>query len=165
MRILSSSFTCFSLARSRFRILLRSTRNLPFFRACPQMWVKPRKLNDSGLPSPCFFRLTAAKRPNSIRRVLSGCSPARTSADVPSIPEETVPHRRDTGIPEHYRRHNGPLLPLLWPDASASAVPKDRKRNVGKRCRAAVKSPRPVESPPPSSTTLHPRILQPSATS
>jgi hypothetical protein len=41
MRILSSSFTCFNLARSRFRILLRSTRNLPFFQACPQMWVKP----------------------------------------------------------------------------------------------------------------------------
>jgi len=55
-------------------MLLRSTRNLPFFLACPQMWVNPRKSNVSGLPSPCFFRLGAAKRPNSIRRVLSGCS-------------------------------------------------------------------------------------------
>src|SRR5713101_7245241 len=35
MRFLSSSFTCFSLAKSRFRILLRNTRNLPFFLACP----------------------------------------------------------------------------------------------------------------------------------
>src|SRR6516165_640584 len=83
MRFLSSSFTCFNLARRRFRILLRNTRNLPFFLACPQMWVKPRKLNVSGLPSPCFFRLSAAKSPNSIRRVLSGCD---TPAGVPSQP-------------------------------------------------------------------------------
>ena len=42
--------------------------------ACPQMCVNPRKSNVSGLPSPRRFRLAAAKRPNSIRRVLSGCS-------------------------------------------------------------------------------------------
>ncbi len=35
---------------------------------------EPKKLNVSGLPSPRRFRFSAAKRPNSISRVLSGCS-------------------------------------------------------------------------------------------
>src|ERR1700746_2853136 len=91
--------------------------------------------------------------------------PARTSADVPSILEGNTPRRRDAGIPEHYRQRIGPLSVPLWPDASASAVPKDRKRNVGKRSRAAAKSPNPAESLLPSSTIPHPRILPPSATS
>src|SRR5438270_13310691 len=47
--------------------------NLPVFRVVPHMCVKPRKLNTSGLPSPRCFRFLAACRPNSIRRVLSGC--------------------------------------------------------------------------------------------
>jgi len=55
-------------------MVLRSTRNLPFFQASPQICVKPRKLNVSGLPSPRRFRFAAANRPNSIRRVLSGCN-------------------------------------------------------------------------------------------
>jgi len=45
-----------------------------FFRDCPQISVNPRKLNVSGFPSPHCFRFAATKRPNSIRRVLSGCS-------------------------------------------------------------------------------------------
>ena len=40
----------------------------------PQTWVKPRKSNVSGFARPRFRRLGAAKRPNSMRRVLSGCS-------------------------------------------------------------------------------------------
>jgi len=40
----------------------------------PQMCVNPRKLNVSGLPSPCLARDGAAKRPKSIRRVVCGCS-------------------------------------------------------------------------------------------
>src|SRR5580700_6292110 len=91
-------------------------------------------------------------------------APARTSADVPSNLEENNPRRRDSGIPEHYRQHNGPQSLPLQPDASASAVPKDQKRNVGKRSRAAAKSPRPAESLLPSSTISRPRILRPSAT-
>jgi|HubBroStandDraft_2_1064218.scaffolds.fasta_scaffold07380_6 hypothetical protein len=55
-------------------MVLRSTRNLLFFLACPQMWVNPRKLKVAGLPFPRCFRLDATKRPNSIRRVLSGCN-------------------------------------------------------------------------------------------
>jgi hypothetical protein len=38
------------------------------------MKVKPRNLNVSGLPNPRFSRFSAAKRPNSIRRVFSGWS-------------------------------------------------------------------------------------------
>src|SRR5271166_4644362 len=38
------------------------------------MKVKPRNVNVSGLPSPRRTRFAAAKRPNSIRRVLSGWS-------------------------------------------------------------------------------------------
>ena len=40
----------------------------------PQQCVKPRKLNVSGFPSPRPRRFRSARRPNSMRRVLSGCS-------------------------------------------------------------------------------------------
>ena len=43
------------------------------------MKVKPRKLKVSGLPSPRCSRSAAAWRPNSIRRVLSGCSDSANS--------------------------------------------------------------------------------------
>src|SRR6266446_7698454 len=91
--------------------------------------------------------------------------PVRTSAVVPSILGETALHRRDAGTPEHCRQHNGPQLLLLRPGASASAVPKDRKRNAGKRSRAAAKSPSPAESPFPSPTIPPLRVRRPSATS
>ena len=42
--------------------------------SCRRCSVKPRKAKVSGLPSPRCARRTAAWRPNSIRRVLSGCS-------------------------------------------------------------------------------------------
>jgi hypothetical protein len=96
------------LGKESLSELLRSTRNLPFFLACPQMWVKPRKLNVCGLPPRASSDLL---RQNA--RIQSGAFypdvvPARTPADVPSIPEEIAPHRLDTGNPEHYRPHNGP---------------------------------------------------------
>ena len=50
-------------------------------RDLPQINVKPRKLKVSGLPSPRRARRAAAKRPNSIRRVLSGCSDSENSAN------------------------------------------------------------------------------------
>src|SRR4051812_3504961 len=46
----------------------------------PQMWVNPRKQNVSGLPSPRWARRSAAKRPNAIRRVLSGCNVSANSS-------------------------------------------------------------------------------------
>src|SRR5262245_3309590 len=50
-------------------------------RVCPQMNTKPRNLKVSGLPSPRRARLAAAKRPNSIRRVLSGCNDSENSSN------------------------------------------------------------------------------------
>ena len=41
---------------------------------CRQYCVLPRKSNVSGRPCPRVFRFAIAYRPNSIRRVLSGCS-------------------------------------------------------------------------------------------
>jgi hypothetical protein len=64
----------FEFCGESLRIVLRSTEKPPVFRFFAQMCVNPRKLNVSGLPWPRRFRSSAAKRPNSIRRVLSGCS-------------------------------------------------------------------------------------------
>src|SRR5262245_53746507 len=48
-------------------------------RDLPLMKVNPKKLKVSGLPSPRRLRLSAAKRPNSISLVLSGCSDSENS--------------------------------------------------------------------------------------
>src|SRR6516225_30375 len=47
----------------------------------PQMKVKPRKLKVSGVPSPRRLRRSAAKRPNSMSRVFSGCSDSANSSN------------------------------------------------------------------------------------
>src|SRR3979490_2336875 len=73
MRRRSACLISLSLVRIRSRRVLRLIRNLPR-RDLPQMKVKPRKLKVSGLPSPGRLRFSAAKRPNSISRVFSGCS-------------------------------------------------------------------------------------------
>ena len=73
MRLLSSSLISASFARIRFAIVCRSTMNHPFLDRS-HTCVKPRKSNDSGFPWPRRFRFVAAYRPNSISRVLSGCS-------------------------------------------------------------------------------------------
>jgi hypothetical protein len=70
------------LARIRFEIVIRRTQNRPFFDVA-QMCVKPRKSNVSGLPSPRAARFDAANRPNSISRVLSGCSSSPNFANLP----------------------------------------------------------------------------------
>ena len=44
-------------------MVLRSTRNLPFFLACPQMCVNPRKLKVSGLPPPTLLPTCCYKTP------------------------------------------------------------------------------------------------------
>src|SRR6266571_1980711 len=48
-------------------------------RDLPHMKVMPRKLKVSGLPNPRCLRLISARRPNSIRRVFSGCSDSENS--------------------------------------------------------------------------------------
>src|SRR6516225_6143204 len=62
----------------RSRRVFRVSRKRPW-RDFPQMNVNPRNAKVSGLPSPRFPRLVAAKRPNSIRRVLSGWHELRKS--------------------------------------------------------------------------------------
>src|SRR5215831_10549541 len=46
------------------------------------MWMKPKNLKVSGFPSPRFFRFSVAKRPNSIKRVFSGCSSSPNFASL-----------------------------------------------------------------------------------
>ena len=55
----------------------------------PQMNTKPRNLKVSGFPSPRCARLSAARRPNSIRRVLSRCSDSENSSNRSRIVPET----------------------------------------------------------------------------
>src|ERR1700676_5464150 len=79
-----------SFATMRLRIVLPPTVNRPnlFF---PLVCVNPRKSNVSGLPSPLRFRFCSANRPNSIRRVFSGCN---SSPNFPSrsrkVLQETI---------------------------------------------------------------------------
>jgi len=56
-------------------------RELLFF---PQICVKPRKLNVSGLPSPRRWRSRIANGPNSSRGVFSGCS-SRSNFRIRSV--------------------------------------------------------------------------------
>jgi len=67
-------------ARMRLRMVVRRTVNrpIPFF---PLICWKPRKSNVSGLSSPLRLRFSSANRPNSIRRVFSGCN---SSPNFPS---------------------------------------------------------------------------------
>ena len=73
-RPLSCFLISYSFARIRFRTVLRRTTKRPLFRLISQICVNPRKSKVSGLPSPRLHRFAIAQRPNSISRVLSGCS-------------------------------------------------------------------------------------------
>jgi hypothetical protein len=57
-----------------FQIVCRYAVHFPFSMFL-QMWVKPRKLNVSGLPSSRSSRCLAAMRSNYSSRVFSWCSP------------------------------------------------------------------------------------------
>jgi hypothetical protein len=63
-----------SLHRSMLRLVQVKDLEDGFHLFFPLMCVNPRKSNVSGLPSPLRFRFCSANLPNSIRRVLSGCS-------------------------------------------------------------------------------------------
>src|SRR5271166_6506045 len=67
-------------SRRDFRLSRKPPRRLR-----PQMKVNPRKLKVSGFPSPRLSRSGAAKRPNSIRRVLSGWSCRANSSNLARI--------------------------------------------------------------------------------
>jgi hypothetical protein len=68
---MSSVLTSRSFARIRFEIVIRFSRNLPFW-VVAQQCVKPKKSKVSGRPRPRAFRRWAANRPNSIKRLLVG---------------------------------------------------------------------------------------------
>ena len=70
---MSWSLTCFSFARTRLEMVIRLSQKPPFL-PFPQICVKPKKSKVSGFPRSWAARLLAANRPNSINRVLSGCS-------------------------------------------------------------------------------------------
>ena len=60
-------------------------------RVFPQECVNPRKLKVSGFPSPRRRRCSAASRPNSIRRVLSGCSAQSVGCEAgPQLGQEPL---------------------------------------------------------------------------
>src|SRR3984885_738419 len=84
LRFRRPSLISFSFARMRSPRLLRFKRKPPL-RDLPQMKVKPRNLKVSGLLKPRRSRLAAAKRPNSIRRVLSGWSVNANAASLSRI--------------------------------------------------------------------------------
>ena len=73
------------------------------------MKTKPRNLKVSGLPNPRLSQFCAAKRPNSIRRVFSGCSDQRKRPQpfahiVPEAPGVGLMLEADdevVGIPNH----------------------------------------------------------------
>jgi hypothetical protein len=89
MRCLSWSLTRLSCARIRFEIVIRFTQNRPF-PVVAQMCVKPRKSNVSGLPLPRRAWFEAANRPNSISRVLSGCSSSPNFANRSRSPARNL---------------------------------------------------------------------------
>src|SRR5208337_3914272 len=69
---------------------MRSPRDFLLMRKSPrrvssQMSTKPRNLKVSGFDRPRFSQFCAAKRPNSIRRVLSGCSDSANSCNLSRI--------------------------------------------------------------------------------
>ena len=81
-RRISSAFTDFSLAVIFFLSVIRWTQNRPCL-VIRAMCRNPRNVNVSGFPSPRAFRTRAACGPNSISRVLSGCSSRLNFASLP----------------------------------------------------------------------------------
>ena len=116
--------------------------------ASAQMCVKPRKSNVSGFPSPAACRSRAANRPNSISRVLPGCS---------SSPNFANRSRRSC-------RNRLGILPVLEPDDEVVREPHDDhvtarvplppparptgpRRSAGTRWRATAKPMPPAATP------------------
>ena len=69
---------------------MRSPRDFRLMRKLPRrhlshMSTKPKNLKVSGLERPRLLQFCAAKRPNSISRVLSGCSDSENSASLSRI--------------------------------------------------------------------------------
>ena len=85
-------------------------------RSVPQQCVKPRKSNVSGLPCPRLRRLSTAKRPNSISRVLSGCRASPNFASHSRKSSRKACAVRTFSKPATFRtNHNDLSPPWLFP--------------------------------------------------
>ena len=109
-----------SFARIRFESVLRRIQNRPLLEAA-QMCVNPRNANVSGFPSPRAARLRAACRPNSISRVLPGCSSSPNFANLPRsscqepLSVVTVLEPDDEVVSEPHDDHITARMPLPPP--------------------------------------------------
>src|SRR5215471_11806985 len=131
----------------RSRRDFRLSWNLPL-RDRPQMNTKPRNLKVSGFPSPRCARLAAAKRPNSIRRVLSGCNDSENSSNRLRIASQKrrasvscskpttsrVAERNLTSPPSRIRTGRSRVIRLLPPSLRSHALfPQDKQFGVPSR--------------------------------
>jgi hypothetical protein len=88
MRLRNSLASSANFARFFLAMVLRLTQNAPW-RVVLQIWVKPRKSNVSGLPSPRSAQFWAAKRPKLMRRVFFSLSTViRKFGDVSFLDEQ-----------------------------------------------------------------------------
>ena len=120
--------------------VFRLTLKPPLLWRCPQMWVKPRNVKVSGLPSPRCCR--SRRRTARIRSVAScrGARPGRTSRGVPPVLGGTVrprggagTHDEIVGVAHDDHVACGELGPPPWPTG--------RRRSAGTRSPAAVMPP------------------------
>jgi hypothetical protein len=126
-----SSVISSSLAIVQSRRVWRISRKPPY-RDRVQMCVNPRKSKVPGLPSPRAARAVAARRPNSMRRVLSRCSSRANSA---------IRFRSSARSDDERCRHVGARLCCTNRrrfirrvlDAGAGPVPATRIRQAGPR--------------------------------
>src|SRR5205823_4135770 len=89
----------------------------------PQTKVKPKNAKVSGFPSPRSLRSFAAKRPNSVKRVLSGWSDSANSPSLSCIasrkrrasPSCSKPTTRSSAY-----RHDDHVAPGLLPSPALS---------------------------------------------
>ena len=118
-------------------------------RVCPAMWVKPRKSKVSGLPRPRRSRFAAAKRPNSMRRVLSGCSAQRKLLQpLPQVRHKPLgigPVLKAGDYVVGVAHHDDVALGLA---VSPLLAPTDRRRSAGRCWRATARSPHLAASQP-----------------
>src|SRR3569833_2324818 len=94
------------------------------------MCRKPRKSNVSGLPSPRRARSLAAKRPNSIKRVFSGCN---VSANFSNRSRKSARKRRASPSYSKPATMSSAKRTYLWIDATLCEDPPGRPHRLSGR--------------------------------
>ena len=163
MRSLSSSFRAFTFGHSFFLIVCLITVNFPV-RVFPQICVKPRNVNVSGLPSPRSSRRSAAYRPNSIKRVFSGCSSSPNFRNLSFRSFKTAQHQICAGIPQWYHQQNAPQLHRHARAFVSIVEPTGRRRSASTRWKAAAMRLPPAVLPLRHTSPTHPQARQRSTT-